>query len=117
LDDDLDPGQIMMASGVNASDIHPITVIAMPGADKVIEATIWLFDQCCTGAGVISSEFAKVLNLPANLTSPRTFNMANGQLKANQEIALTNTKLPVLSKRREICSRKSHDDPQNCSHT
>ncbi len=51
-------GEILMTLQVR-TQVHPITVISMPGKDKVTKATTCLIDQCCTGSGMITSAFPK----------------------------------------------------------
>jgi hypothetical protein len=65
-------GEIMMTLQV-WTQIHSITVISMPGKDKVTKATTCLVDQCCTGSGMITSAFMKILGIESTPTTPREF--------------------------------------------
>ncbi len=91
----------MMTSQVGTQN-HPITVISMPGKDKVTKATTCLVDQCCTGSGIITSAFPKILGIKSTPTTPREFSMANGTLTTTTEVNIKGAKLPGLSKRREF---------------
>jgi hypothetical protein len=85
------------------TQVHPFTVISMPGKDKVTKATTCLVDQCCTGSGMITSAFAKILGIiESTPTTPREFSMANGMLTTTTDINIKGAKLPGLSKRREF---------------
>ncbi len=84
------------------TQLHPITVISMPGKDKVTKATTCLIDQCCTGSSMITSAFAKILGIESTPTTPREFNTANGMLTTDMEVRIKGAKLPGLSKRREF---------------
>jgi hypothetical protein len=90
-------GAILMTSDASDTDIHPITVISMPGANGTIKATLCLIDQCCTGSGMIASKFAKILGLQVIQTNACSFNMANRVLTTNLQVNLTHVKLPMLS--------------------
>jgi hypothetical protein len=74
----------------------------MPGKDKVTKATTCLVDQCCTGSGMITSAFAKILGIESTPTTPREFSTANGTLTTTTEVNIKGVKLPGLSKRREF---------------
>jgi hypothetical protein len=101
-DDEEHHGPILMMSDTAATDIHPITIISMPGAKGTIKATSCLIDQCCTGSGMIASKFIETLGLQVIPTSPRSFNTANGVLTTDSQVNLTHVKLPMLSKQREF---------------
>jgi hypothetical protein len=49
-----------MTSDAADTNIHPITVISMPGAKGMIKATSCLIDKCCTGSGMIATKFVKI---------------------------------------------------------
>jgi hypothetical protein len=100
-DDKETHGEIMMTLQVG-TQVHPITVISMPGKDKVTKATTCLVDQCCTGSSMITSAFAKILGIGSTPTTPREFSMANGTLATSTEVNIEGAKLPGLSKRREF---------------
>ncbi len=89
---------ILMTSDAVDTNIHPITVMSMPGAKGTNKATSCLIDQCCTGSGMIACKFIKILGLQVILTSPRSFNTANGVLTRDSQVNLTHVKLPLLSK-------------------
>ncbi len=91
-----------MPSDAAGTDIHPITVISMPGKNGRIKATSCLIDQCCTGSGMIASKFVEILGLQVIQTSPHSFNIANRVLTMDSQVNLTHVKLPMLSKRREF---------------
>jgi hypothetical protein len=97
-DDEEHNGAILMASDDSDTNIHPITVISMPGANGAIKATLCLIEQCCTGSGMIASKFVKILDLQVIQTSPCSFNTANGVLTKNSQVKLTHVKHPMLSK-------------------
>ncbi len=84
------------------SQLHPITIISMPGKDTVTRATTCLIDQCCTGSGMITSAFAKILGFESAPSTPREFSTANGMLTTFTEVKIKGVKLPVLYKRREF---------------
>jgi hypothetical protein len=100
-DDEETNGEIMMTSQVG-TQVHPVAVISMPGKDKIFKTTTCLIDQCCTGSGMITSAFAKILGIESTPTTPREFSMANGMLTTSTEITIKGAKLPGLSKRREF---------------
>ncbi len=100
-DDEETHGEIMMTLQVG-TQVHPITVISMPGKDKIFKTTICLSDQCCTGSGMITSAFAKILGIESTPTTPREFSMANGMLTTSTEITIKGAKLPGLPKRQEF---------------
>jgi hypothetical protein len=93
-------GAILTTSDASDMDIHPITVtvISTPGVNGTIKATLCLIDQCCTGSGMITSKFVKILGLQVIQTSTNSFNTANGVLKTNSQVKLTHVKLLMLSK-------------------
>jgi hypothetical protein len=91
-----------MISDASDTNIHPITVISMPGANDTTKATLCLINQCCTGSGMIASKFVKILGLQVIQSSPRSFNTANGVLTMNSLVNLTHVKLPMLLKRHEF---------------
>jgi hypothetical protein len=95
-------GAILMTSDASDTDIHPITVISMPGANETIKATLCLIDQCCTVSGMIVRKFAKILGLQIIQTSPRSFNTANGVLTTHSQVIMTQVKIPMLSKQHEF---------------
>ena len=97
-DDEEHHRAILMMSDTADTDIHPITVMSMPGAKGTIIATSCLIDQCCTGSGMIASKFVKILGLQVIPTSPCSFNTANGVLTTDSQVNLTDVKLPMLSK-------------------
>jgi hypothetical protein len=84
------------------TQVHPITVISMPGKNKVTKATTCLIDQCCTGSGMITSAFARILGIESTPTTPREFSTANGTLTTTTEVRIEGVKLPGLSRRREF---------------
>ncbi len=79
-----------------------VHVISMPGKVKVTKATTCLVDQCCTGSGMITSAFAKILGIESTQTTPRELSMANGMLTTTTEVNIKGAKLLGLSKRREF---------------
>ncbi len=101
-DDEERHGVILMTSDDSDTDIHPIMVISMPGANETMKATSCFLDQCCTGSGMIASKLVKILGLQVIQTSSCSFNTANGVLTKNSCVNLTHVKLPMLSKRREF---------------
>ncbi len=115
-DDEEHHRAILMTSDAANTNIHPITVISMPGTNVTIKATSCLIDQCCTGSGMIASKFVKILGLQVIQTSPRSFNTANGVLTTDSQVNLTHVKLPMLSKQREFeichtdCTLASHNE-------
>jgi hypothetical protein len=84
------------------TQVHPITVISMPGKDNVAKATTCLIDQCCTGSGMIASAFARILGIESTPTTPREFSTANGTLTTTTEVRIEGAQLPGLSRRREF---------------
>jgi hypothetical protein len=68
------------------TQVHPITVISMPGKNKVTKATTCLINQCCTGSGIITSAFTRILGIESTPTTPRDFSMANGTLTTTTEL-------------------------------
>ncbi len=100
-DDEETHGECMMTLQVG-TQVHPITVISMPGKDKVTKATTCLIDQCCTGSGMITSAFAKIRGIESTPTTPREFSTANGTLTTDTEVRIKGGKLPDLFKRREF---------------
>ncbi len=96
-------GEIMKTSQVG-TQVHPITVISLPGKDKVTKATTCLIDQCCTGSGMITSAFEKILGIESTPTTPREFSTGNGMLTTSHEVRIERAKLPGLSKRGEFKS-------------
>ncbi len=98
-DDEEHHGAILMTSDALDTDIHPFTVISMPGTNRMIKATSCLIDQCCTGSGMIASKFIEILGLQVIPTSPCSVNTANGVLTMDSQVNLTHVKLPMLSTR------------------
>jgi hypothetical protein len=96
-DDEEHHGAILMTSDAADTDIHPITVISMPGTNGTIKSTSCLIDQCCTGPGMMASKFVKILGLQVIQTSPCSFNTANGVLTMDSQVNLTHVKLLMLS--------------------
>jgi hypothetical protein len=74
----------------------------MLGKDKVTKATTCLIDQCCTGSGMITRDFARILEIESTPTTPREFSTANGMLTTTTEVRIEGAKLPGLSIRREF---------------
>ncbi len=100
-DDKETHGECVMTLQVR-TQVHLITVISMPGKDKVTKATTCLIDQCCTGFGIITSAFARILGIESTPTTPREFSMANGMLTTTTEVRIKGAKLSGLSRRREL---------------
>jgi hypothetical protein len=86
----------------SGTQVHPITVISMSEKVKVTKATTCLIDQCCTGSGMITSAFAKILGIKSTPTTPREFSMVNGMLTTFHQVRIKRAKLPGLSKRKEF---------------